>query len=242
MPEFNVDTDEVIALTNRLEKLNNSAFPNAVRGTLNGMALDVKKNTMPDEADDSFIIRQKNFFKAHSAVDFARGFDVDSMKSEVGFIERRPRNMAVKNLEEQEEGGTIGGRSFLALHQARISKTITKLVAKRNRISGIKNIVKTSDQKGSSEGQRFIQAVFVAGVGGVVFSKFNGRGMVWRVESLQKNARGRFRLTAIQSYKEGRTVKVKATHFMKKASLRSAKKGDEIYFKEAERQFNKVFK
>jgi len=137
--QFNVDTDEVIQFTNRLEKLNGSAFPNAVRGTLNGLAFDVKTKTMPEETQKKFINRQKNFFKANSGVEVAKGFNVRSMVSVVGFKSKRPNNQAVEDLEKQEHGGIIKGRSFLALHQARTSKSINKLVAKRNRISGEKS-------------------------------------------------------------------------------------------------------
>jgi hypothetical protein len=98
--QFNVDTDEVIKFTNKLEKLNRSAFPNAVRGTLNGLALDVKTKTMPDQTEKDFTIRQKNFFKANSGVDFARGFNLRSMASIVGFYSRRPNNQAIEDLEK----------------------------------------------------------------------------------------------------------------------------------------------
>ncbi|MBL4809315.1 MAG: hypothetical protein JKY43_04565, partial [Phycisphaerales bacterium] len=45
--EFNVNTDAVVSLTNKLEKLHKSAFPVAVRGTLNSAAFDVKQKSMP---------------------------------------------------------------------------------------------------------------------------------------------------------------------------------------------------
>ena len=238
--EFNVDTDEVIKFTNDLEKLNRSAFPNAVRGTLNGLAFDVKTKTMPEETKKDFINRQKNFFKANSGVDVAKGFNLRTMVSVVGFKSKRPNNQAVENLEQQEKGGEIKGRSFLALHQARTSKSINKLVAKRNRISGIKNIVNTSSIEGKTEGQKFIKSIHLAGSGGFVLSHFNRKGILWRVDSLDRKKDGKFKLTAIQSYEKGRSVRIKkATHFMENSSVKSSKKSEEIYIKEANRQFNK---
>ena len=43
---LNVNTDAVVALTNKLEKLHRSAFPVAVRSTLNSAAFDMKKDTI----------------------------------------------------------------------------------------------------------------------------------------------------------------------------------------------------
>ena len=43
MIEINVDNDKFVYFTNKLESLSRSAMPKAVRGTLNGLALDVKK-------------------------------------------------------------------------------------------------------------------------------------------------------------------------------------------------------
>lgn len=234
--KFNVDTDAVIALTNRLEKLNRSAFPNAVRGTLNGLALDVKQNTMLQQADHSFINRTKTFFKSGSTVNFAKGFLVESMESEVGFLDKK-NNQAIQDLKQQEFGGTIHGRSFIALNNARTSKNVRKLVAKKNQISKIRNIVSTSNVPGKNEKEKFVKSIMFAGKGGLVLSQ----NILWRVNSLTRARGGKFKLTAIQSYKQNRSVRIRhATHFMKKASEKTMKKADAIYFKEAERQFNRA--
>ena len=111
--KFNVDTNEVIVFTNKLEKLSKSAFPNAVRGTLNGLGFDVKKNTMPEVAEKTFVTRRKNFLKASSRVEMARGFSLNSMETKVGFVPFKGPNEAVQDLEQQEHGGKIGGRSLL---------------------------------------------------------------------------------------------------------------------------------
>ena len=63
MQAFNVNTDEVVRLTNRLEKLNKSAMPIAVRSTLNDVAFQSKQTHLPKEFDKKFTIRKKNFIK-----------------------------------------------------------------------------------------------------------------------------------------------------------------------------------
>jgi len=44
--QFNINTDAAVVLTNELEKLHRSRLPNAIRGTLNSVAFDVKKHTL----------------------------------------------------------------------------------------------------------------------------------------------------------------------------------------------------
>ncbi|KKN42121.1 hypothetical protein LCGC14_0716250, partial [marine sediment metagenome] len=76
MAILNVNTDEVVRYSNKLEKLHRSAFPIAIRGTLNNAAFDVKQKTMPVSAEKEFVNRQPNFFKANSKVNMAKGFNV----------------------------------------------------------------------------------------------------------------------------------------------------------------------
>ncbi|KKL54819.1 hypothetical protein LCGC14_2261580, partial [marine sediment metagenome] len=86
MPILNVNTDKVVVFSNKLEKLHRSAFPIAIRGALNNAAFDVKKNTMPVSAEKEFTIRRKNFFKANSRVNMAKGFNVRTMQAMIGFV------------------------------------------------------------------------------------------------------------------------------------------------------------
>ena len=244
--KFNVDTNDVIVFTNKLEKLNKSAFPNAVRGTLNSLAFDVKKNTMPKSAL-RFKKRQKNFFKSNSRVNMAKGSNLRSMKSEIGFANKaKTAKGAVEELEQQEHGGVIDDREYIPVKSARTSKNNSRMVQKRNRLGtiGIKNIVKTSGMSAKNRGGRFVQAVKEAGVGGFVQSKLKGKDltMVWRVNSLNRTKGGRFKLTAVYKVNESKNVKVRATHFMEKATKKTAKSANKFYIKEAERQFKKALK
>lgn len=245
--KLNVNTDAVVIFTNKLEKLTKTAFPNAVRGTLNSLAFDVKQNTMPRESDRAFINRQKNFFKANSRVETARGKDVDSMQSAVGFkaTSKTKNNKAVDELEQQEHGGTIKDRSLIPLPGSRVSKNTRRKVAPRNRLGRInpKTIVRTSDVQGASEAARFIKTILHVGKGGIFQSTWKGRDIIWRVNSLNRTKAGQFKLTALYSFKSGRVANIgKATHFMEKATMKTAKKVNEIYIKEAKRQFDKHFR
>jgi hypothetical protein len=233
--EFRVDNDSVVEYANRLELIRKSYFPSAVKSTLNDLAFDVKLNTMPKMVEKEFINRDKNFFRAMSRVDMARGSEVNNMSSMVGFISNK-ESQAVDNLEQQEHGGKIEGRSFIAMDQARVSGSSKRVVSRRNRITKIKNVVNVSDSKAKNEGQKFMQSVIFAGKGGHVLNK----DTLFRVDNLSKNgSRWKFKLKAIYSFKKGRSVRVKSTHFMKKATEQSSVKGDDFFKKQAEKRFNK---
>jgi len=237
--KMDVNTDALVVHANKLEKLNKTAFPNAVRTALNSAAFDVKKDTLLESASKSFIKRQPNFFRANSRVKMADlSSNVNNMESTVGMRDLSGNNHAVKDLEQQEHGGTIGSKTFIPLDTARTGKNYRKKVSKKNRMSGVRNVVNAKNMGGRSTKQNFVKAIHVAGAGGHVLHM----GILWRVESVVKKRSGMFRIKPIYSFKKGRSVSVKATHFMENASLKSAKKLDEFFIKAARTQFNRALK
>ena len=234
---FELNTDEVKKFANKLGSLHRSAYPSAVRATLNGAAFDVKQRSLIVSAKQNFVERSPNFFKANSKVNMASGFDVDNMKSMVGMVSLKGNNYAVDDLEQQEHGGTITNKSFIAMKPARSGKNTNRNVQKKNRISAINSMVKASKSRGSNEGQRFIKASIHAGVGGHVLSE---KGILWRIDQImKKDGRTKIKGTPIYSVEKGRDIKVKATHFMETAAVSSSKKMPAIFNKEAEFQFEK---
>jgi hypothetical protein len=236
----NINTDAAVIHTNRLERMGRNALPNAIRNALNSTAFDVKQNTMPKVAKHKFINRAPNFFKANSKVEMARGFNVNTMQSKVGFVPNRSKgvNQAVKDLEQQEHGGKIEKRSFIATDTAR-GGSGKSLVRPINRLSRIKNIVDVKNASGKNYGQKFIKSVIYAGKGGFVKAKFKGRETLWRVNSIKRKD-NKFKLTPIYTYKKGRSVQVDETGFMRKASLLSARKMEDFYIKAARRELARV--
>lgn len=238
MAILNINTDALVIFTNKLEKMHRSALPLAIRGTLNNAAFDVKQKTMPKSAASTFTERKKNFFKANSRVEMAKGFNINKMASMVGFISNKLKgeNFAVKDLEQQEHGGTINKKSFIPLDSSRGGNK-ARPVRPINRLSKISNIVNQKNLRGPKK-QRFIKAARKAGVGGVFLGGTSeGKETLFRVKSISKRG---FRLIPIYSFKKGRNVKVKPTFFMKKASIISAKKMNRFFIDQAKRQFNKI--
>jgi hypothetical protein len=136
--KININSDAVVAHTNRLEKMHRSALPVAIRGTLNDAAFDTKTRTMPKSANQ-FKKRSPNFFKANSKFEKAVGFDVNSMKSIVGFYENKltskSTNYSVKDLEQQEHGGTIKKKSLIAMRPARSNNKLVRPAFRLNNLN-----------------------------------------------------------------------------------------------------------
>lgn len=236
MAILNVNTDEVVKYSNKLEKLHRSAFPIAIRGTLDNAAFDVKQKTMPVSAEKEFTIRRKNFFKANSRVIKAKGFNIRTMQAMIGFIGNQ---QAVEDLEQQEEGGKIKGRAFIPLDVARGGSN-TRPVRPSNRLTRIKNVVNARKIRGKNRQQKFIKAVLTAGVGGYVIGNFTPK-ILWKITGITKiGSKLKIKKVPVYSYEKGRDVNVSATNFMKKATLKTAKKLEGFYIKQAKKQIEKA--
>lgn len=253
---LNVNTHDLIRLTTELSVLHRSALPTAVKKTLNYAALnDTKKNTLIKSAKRNFKDERTklSFFKANSSVDFAQGWNVNSMKSEVGFKSLKPKtDQSVEDLEAQEMGGLISGKAFIPLDSIRTGKKHNRLVQKRYRIADIKNkIVDSKDNKrGTSDAEKWTLSVRHAGVGGFVIGtneNSDGSRFLFEVKKIhefkktnRKNKKGlSIGAVPIYSVKKARKVKVKATHFAMEAGMVSHSRISKNYTKFAKEQLEK---
>lgn len=239
---LDIDASAVVVFTNKLEKIGRSALPIAIRTALNSAAFDVKQNTMPRSAL-RFIHRTENFFKANSRVEMAKGWDLNSMQAVVGFTSEHLRigssNFAVKDLEQQEYSGAIGGKTFIPLNPARVSSSFNKVVRPVNRITIInKQNVIDSNKIAASKKSAFIKAANKAGIDGLVLGN-KAKQILWRIDSISGN---KINMTPLYTVKSGRSVKVGETGFMRFASIQSAHKLEDFYIKEAEKQIEKFAK
>jgi hypothetical protein len=250
MPFFSIDTRELQQYAAGLMSLGRSAAPVAIAQTLNSAAFDVKQRTMPAESARDFTHRNKNFFRAASTVEKAKGLDVEKMSATVGFDASKANasKQAVSDLTQQESGGSISGRSFMPLDGARASGDIKKAVRPNARLQQLK-FIDARSAKGKSYKQKFVAAAMTAGVGGNVLGKDRaGKGIVWRIDALHiiKGPEGwhpEFKLTPIYSYKKGRSTKdIAATHFMETASEASAQRMPVFFEKHARTKFEQHLK
>lgn len=244
---LDINTDALAKFANQLEKLSKSALPVAVRQTLNSTAYDVKKRTMLAIVDKTFEKRQPNFFKANSKVEPAQGFNISNMRSIVGFVEgglKGTQNYAVKDLEQQEHGGTIGGRSFIPLKDARANKDWKKKVRAANSIESINSkLYNSKDAKGKNDAVKYVKTAAIAGKHGwVIGNKKNSDGnrIVYQIRSFKRLGKGHVvNSVAMYALKTNRKIKPKATHFMQKACEQSAAQMEQFFIKHATKQLAK---
>lgn len=239
---LDINTKVLEDYSKKLESLSRSALPVAVRESLNDCARDMKMNTLMKTSKDAFINRSPSFFKANSAYERAEGFSIPGMKATAGMTEgalKGDKNHAVKDLEDQEEGGSIDKKSFIPNKQARTGNNPNKMVRANARLKAIKNIIKSSGASGKNDRQKFIKSVYFAGKGGFVLDDLGGKKTLFRVNSLNKTRANKFKLTPLYSFDKGRSVKVKATHFVSKAGDETHRKIDDYYISRAEKTFEK---
>lgn len=262
---LNLNTDALTKFADKLNGLSKTALPNVVRKTLNDAAMDVKKTTMPEEAKRNFTIRQKNFFTANSRVEFATGSNLNTMQSSVGFMEKNLKgqnNYSVKDLKQQEEGGSIGGRSFIPTKFARVANSNYLGVRKHFRLTEIMDrVVNASDFAGKNDRQKFIHAASHVGKGGYVIGTGIDNNFLYYIawigrvdkrHSLSKrglgagvrNRKGNTAVNAIPIYsvKASRSVNVRATNFMENASDTTTRKIERMFKTNAEARFNRDLK
>lgn len=250
---FNVNMDEIKEYTLKLQGLHRSALPVAIRGTLNDAGFALKKNNMPKIARQTFEEREPNFFKANSRVDAAKGFDVRSMVAEVGFVSSGlispATNYAVRDLEEQEDGGIIKGRSFKPLPSVRtggIGRVRSNIRIAKLKAGNVLNAnsINTTDSHNrkflsgkDKKMQQFILASVLQGIGGFVL----GGKLLWKVTNLKRVGRNmQFKKQKLYSFKKSGVAKVHATGFMLKAALEVQKEMEAFYVMEATKQFRKA--
>ena len=235
MAFINVNSDAVVKFSDKLERSSRSAFPVAVRQTLNDAAFADKKR-LPAIAKKEFTVRNKGFFPRFSKVEKAQGFNVNTMNAQIGFIPTEP---AARNLEQQEKGGRIKDRSFVPMDKARTGKKHEKLVRKKFRVEELKKQGVRQVRKGGKKGRsRFIRAVFQAGTGGLVLYG----NTLFHVDKINNKAKGRAKLkiTPLYDYQKGRAVQVQATNFMARNSKISARQMDNFYIKNAKKRLIKA--
>jgi hypothetical protein len=133
MPNLSIDINskELVAYTNKLEKLHKSALPVAVRQTLNDLAFDLKTNSLPQKFQSQFKNhRRKNVIKSHSGVQKSKNtFDISQMESEAGLNGGKKNDKLGERLEENIMSKSITDRAT-PIEGARISQK------KANKVSG----------------------------------------------------------------------------------------------------------
>jgi len=240
--KLDVNTKATIALTAKLEKLHRSAFPSAVRNTLNDAAFDMKRKTLIDSANSNFKVKNKTFFKKFSGVEKASGFDLKSMKATAGFPVPSDikAKTAIDGLEKQETGSSISN-GLRYLKGAR-SGSLNRLVQKKSYYN--KSRVTKSVKKGGSKANYIATAYSALKTGNPFFLETNKGRFLIKVNSIKSNSgRGlNISTTPLMMERKVKPSKIKATHFAEEAADKTTKKIEGFYEKNAQYQFQKALK
>lgn len=247
-----LNTEEVQRFANKLESMHKSGFPTAVRQTLNRAAFDVKggrksDKTLEETTDQVFTKRSKNFFKIISKVVTADGFKIKAMESQIGLHDQKLKgsnNFATRNLVKQAKGGNIDGRNFVPLDTARSGKSNKKSVRKKFRLSNINDIIDAGDVSGRNPAEKFIKSAIHAGKGGFVLGTFgdgSGNRFLYHINSIKRRGRETYiNSTPIYAYEKDRSFDVEQTKFMRKAAVKSGRKMQKFFNKEAQKQVKRL--
>lgn len=238
-----LDTSQLLNLSKQLKEVNRSAFPIAVRSTLNEAAFDVKNRTLSISTKENFTIRQPSLFKRYSGVEKAQGWEVEKMHSTVGMMPGGQASKTVERFKEQEEGGQLN-TPFIPDDVARVGGLHKGKVLKNKWIGKVNKVATVP----FGNKQALIKAVTKTGVksGG----KGKGFGVLYGNILYEIKGFKRFRdtntielhLDRMYLYRKKKTSFIKPTHFVKEAGLNSGKEINKIFALEAEKQLKKYMK
>lgn len=247
MAIIDLNNENIVAFTAKLERLNRSAFPSAVRNTLNQAAFETKKE-LPGVAATKFITREKSFFRRFSLVEKAKGWDVNSMKAIAGINAAIDKELAI-NLEAQEFGGLVRGKKLIPHDEARTSKSQLKKVSRKNYLNRvhIHDATKAFKAHRGTRGSKFIAAVMSTVKRGKkhMLLKTGQKGMVYEVTGVSQNIKNKtfkFKIKKLYSVRNNKTHRVQGQRFVTKSSSIAAQQMPRFYKKQAEFQFKKALK
>lgn len=241
--KLNVNTDALIGLTAKLEGMHRSAFPSAVRNTLNDAAFDMKRNTILKSAQQNFDVKQPSFFKKYTGVKKASGFNVNGMGATVGFLNPSDPSVraAVEGMEKQEHGGVIDdGSRYLRFSRG---GNLGRKVQKKNYYNS-GNVITGRSRSGGTRKSKFVARAFRSLKEGKPFFMNTMKGnFLVRTNSISKNdGKLDIKLNFVMMSRKVVKTKLKATHFNQEASQMTVRKMDGFYRKNAQFQFKKYMK
>lgn len=213
----------------KLTSLKRSAFPTAIRNTLNDAAFEMKKDHLHTSAAKNFKhTRSKNFFKRFSGVNKATGWDINKMQSTIGLLDMgvKTAKTAIENMDKHEKGGGVNNGAIY-LNDSRTSKNFGRLVRKVNYF-----------KKGS----------VVKGKGSFVAKAYKSKDLeipmkhgkfLIQVTNIRRSKKGKLKITSKLLMKERKNVKIKPNHFVMLAGQRTQRDIPSNFKKNAEKQIKR---
>ena len=249
--KFDVNTSGIISLTAKLEALNKSAFPSAVRATLSDGAVEMKKKNILESAEKNMKVKAPNFFKANTGFERAKfNRNIENMQASVGFVNNRgiKANKAVTYGMEANETGATDTTGLMYKQKLRSDKG---LVRRSKYYDKNKHAVRTVTKWTSKKRTNFfIQSAFASfnSKKPIKVSTRSGTALI-QVKSIKRKKtddNGKRGLTLkydlLMLDRTHKKAKAKATHFNKEAAMKTQTQLEGFYIDNAEFQFKKIWK
>lgn len=237
---LDVNTRANIILTAKLERLNRSAFPNAVRSTLSDSAFEMKKVNILASAKVNMKVKNPAFFKKYTGVKRASGFNVSTMYSEVGFspLNEIKSKKALEGMESNEVGGTDNDGGMY-IGKSRTGRGLVKRNARFNKNNVAKGY-KNAKKGGKSNMMRLVASklenkpVFINTKKGRFLAKVNS------ISSGRGSKEVDIKLDFLMRHRKQHVARAKPTHFVRESAITTSRQIEGFYHKNATFQFNKV--
>jgi hypothetical protein len=243
---LNVNTDAIIHLTAKLERLNKYAFPATVRSTLNDAGFQMKKKEILDSAKLNMTVRNPSFFRKFTGVKRAVGKDINSMYAEVGFKNTDPNPIkgkkAIVGMEHNEVGGSDNEGSMY-MEKSRTANSRDRLVKRKGRFNKT-NLVKgrVRSKKSVSNTMNMISSFEEKKPTFIKTKKGTFLVQVTDVRYNMGTKKNDFKLDFLMRSRKLNVAKARATHFVKESAIKTSKQMELFYAKNSQYHFNKVLK
>ena len=244
---LDINTNEAIKLTAKLERLHRSALPSAIRNTLNQSGFDMKRKMIPQSFKQNFKPKSGTlpYVKKLLKVEKASGFNVKNMSAQVGFLNSSDKwdKRFVEGLVKQESGGVIND-GLRYLKDARGGKIKGK-VQSANYYDKEKVISEKSTRKGTKR-SKFVARAYRAMKDNepLFMSSIKGNFLV-KIKNMSSNMQSKKLEFDFEFIAMGRRVKktnLKPSFFVEEAGRKAKKEIESNYFKQAEFQIKKYIK
>jgi len=243
---LDVNMDGAIQLTARMERLNRSAFPLAVRSTLNDLAFDMKQKELGNSFKKNFKPKagSLSYYKKLNRVEKAAGYNVNSMQSKVGLLStnRNDQNF-ISGMEKQEFGGNIK-KGLRYLKDAR-GGSLRKRVSEDNYYKKSK-MVKGPFRRAGTKKSKFVASAIVSmRENKMMFLKTSKGKMLVKVNSISSSIldkKIKFDFNFIAMSRKKKQTNLRARGNVKEAQEKTIVKVTRFYQKNADYQFNRALR
>lgn len=236
---FKVDTKDVQKLVDALRDINRTAYPLAVRSTLNRVAFETRKLSSTETIPHTFTTRNTFIEKSVQYERSENTFSIGSMEARAGQVSDY-LGKKTDQLDKQEHGSPVvakGNYTFAATPTAR-GGNYNKPIAKRNLLTAL-NVKKLEDivENPTTETHKEIRQ-------SKAFATTKGK----KINVLLSNAKGRKGIYTISKnsvsllYRlNDKTNRIKQRKWLEPSVNKVMKKAEDIYVDEAKKRIEKEF-